>query len=422
MIKTWHPMLSGLCISLSLAGCSLGGQMTDLRGVENENPTGMSAAAAKLEATRSEVILNFKSLAQLDALATAGVDLFENVDRERGTVGATINKDTAPILQKLGVTYTMKQSTVKGGFPSGYQSVEQVYADMKATAAAHPDFIQYVEFGKSLETVDGKASRPMAALRFTSKRDAKLPAVRIGSGIHARELPPVELTSRLFHLLADGYGKDPAITKLVDTKDIWIVPLQNPDGRVRVEKGSAMWRKNTRKNNAFSEGVDCNRNGDDHWEQGSSNSSADDYHGAAPFSEPESQAIRDLAGKVKFDTSIDVHCYGGMILWPPGFDNSVTADEASFSRIGGAMGKKLGYKAGTIARTIYKTYGDLATWEYGAHKTLAFAAELDTNGFNPGYAEVDRQWAKWKDTFLFLISETGAPRGALKSGPQFLIR
>jgi hypothetical protein len=421
--KPSHLLLSGLCLSLTLAGCGLGAQMPDVRAAAANlaAATGMSMQAAELESTRSEVVLRFKGRQQLDALAKAGIDLFENVDMEKGTVGATITKQTAPIVKQLGVTYTVKQASTRAGFPSGYQTVEQVYAAMKALAAKHPGHVQYIEFGKSLETVDGKASRPMAALRITAKRDANLPAIRIGSGIHARELPPVELTTRLMHLLADGYGNDAKITQLVDTKDIWIVPLQNPDGRVRVEKGSAMWRKNTRKNNAMSEGVDCNRNGDDHWQHGASNPDAQDFRGASPYSEPESQAIRDLAAKHKFDISIDVHCYGGMILWPPGFDTSFTADEAAFSRIGGAMGKQLGYKAGTIARTIYKTFGDLATSEYATHKTLAFAAELDTTGFNPGYSEVDRQWAKWKDSFLFLINETGTKRGALKQGPSFLI-
>jgi hypothetical protein len=229
--------------------------------------------------------------------------------------------------------------------------------------------------------------------------------------------------SRFAHLLADGYGHDERITKLVDTKDIWIVPLQNPDGRVKVQQGESMWRKNTRHNGRFgSDGVDCNRNGDDHFDQGSDSPWADDFKGAAPFSEPESQAIRDISIKRHFDISLDMHCYAGMILWPPGYDTSTTADEAAFSRIGGTLGKKLGYKAGTIARTIYKTFGDLATWEYNAKKTLAFAAELDCGGFNPGFAEVDRQWGKWKENLLFLVEQTGTTRQSLTGGPTFLTR
>lgn len=418
MTKLSHLLLSGLCVSMTLAGCGLvGNKNVDVRGLEAASRSTMGPEARAVEASRSQVTLRFNSRNQLEALAKAGVDLFENVDLEHGTVGASLTSKTLPVLKQLGVSYTLAQGATTLGFPSGYQTVEQITADVKALAAAHPEFMQVVEIGKSLE------GRPLLALRVTSKRDANLPSIRLASGIHARELPPVEVMSRFAHLLADGYGKDAKVTKLVDTKDIWIVLLQNPDGRVRVEKGDSMWRKNTRKNGRWgSEGVDCNRNADDHFDGGDDNAWADDYRGSAPFSEPESQALRDLSAKHHFDISMDMHCYAGMILWPPGYDTSTTADEAAFARIGGTLGKNLGYKYGTIAKTIYKTYGDIATWEYNAHKTLAFAAELDCGGFNPSYSEVDRQWAKWKDNLLFLVGETGSNRGSFAGAPGFAVR
>jgi hypothetical protein len=337
------------------------------------------------------------------------VDLFENVDPENKTVGAMVTDRTEAKLKQLGVSYTEDaQMSAMARFPSGYKTVDQVYADMKALAAAHPSYIQYVEFGKSLE------KRPMAALRITAKRDAGLPAIRLASGVHARELPPVELMSRFAHTLADGYGKDKTVTNLINTKDIWIVPLQNPDGRARVEKGDAMWRKNTRRDQISPDGVDCNRNADDHFSQGTSDAYAQDYRGPSAFSEPESQALRDLSKKHHFAVSLDMHAFGGMVLWPPGYDNGNTADQAAFQRIGGALGQRLGYRAGTIARTLYKTYGDTATWEYNSQKTLAFAVELDCGSFNPAYSEVDRQWSKWKDGLLYLVSQAGAPTTAAR--------
>jgi carboxypeptidase T len=292
------------------------------------------------------------------------------------------------------------------GFPAGYHTVDQVYADMKAMAAAHPTYVQLVEFGKSLETTQGRAKRPMVALRITSKRNAGLPSVRLGGGVHARELPPVELMTRFAHTLVDGYGRNATITKLVDTKDIWIVPLQNPDGRAKVEGGASMWRKNARRDAYAPEGVDCNRNADEHFSQGDADAWADDFRGPSAFSEPETQALRDLAAKHPFDVALDMHCFGGMVMWPPGYDRSYTADEAEFRRIGTAIGQAVGYRSGTIARTIYQAYGDNTTWEYTHHRTLAFAVELDSGSFNPAYGEVDRQWAKWKAPLLSLVSQT----------------
>jgi hypothetical protein len=402
----WSPLLSTLGIGLMLAGCGVGQQTSSSPALGTNAPAALRLEAPSAAGPGRPVVIHYRDRAQLDALAARGIDLFENVDEDHHTVGATVNERTAPILKQLGVSVDTMQATAMQGFPSGYQTVDQVYADMKQLAAAHPRYVQLVEFGQSLETLQGRAHHAMVALRFTSKRDQGLPSIRLGSGIHARELPPVEIMSRFAHTLADGYGKDAAITRLLDTREIWIVPLQNPDGRARVEHGATMWRKNTRQDDQSPEGVDCNRNADDHFSQGDQEPYADDYRGPSPFSEPESQAIRDLALKHHFDVSLDMHCFGGMVLWPPGYDRGYTADEPAFNRIGHTIGQRLGYKAGTIARTIYQTYGDLATWEYRTQKTLAFAAELDCGSFNPAYSEVDRQWKKWKPTLLYLVGET----------------
>ncbi|MNS23834.1 Zinc carboxypeptidase precursor [compost metagenome] len=418
MTKPWHGLLPTLGIAIMLAGCGTGQQPADTPAPIAGAPAALRVEAAPADPTRRQVVIRFSNRDQLAELATSGIDLFENVDHAQRTVGATVTARTEPVLKRLGVSYTDDARVSAMGLPAGYQTVEQIYADMKALAAAHPTFISYVEFGQSLETRQGKANRPIAALRVTAKRDAGLPAIRLGAGVHARELPPVAIMTRFAHTLADGYGEDPAITKLVDTKDIWIVPLQNPDGRARVDKGEAMWRKNTRHDTTSPDGVDCNRNADDHFQQGTSDPRAEDFRGTAPFSEPESQAIRDLAKKQPFDVSLDMHAYGGMVLWPPGYDTSHTRDEAAFRRIGEALGKRLGYRSGTIAHTVYPTFGDTATWEYTTHGTLAFAAELDCGSFSPAHSEVDRQWTKWKPALLDLVAQSGSSRKPTERKPE----
>ena len=55
-------------------------------------------------------------------------------------------------------------------------------------------------------------------------------------------------------------GTDPRITGLMDRAKLIVVPVVNPDGRTRVEKGSDMWRKNARPLGLGANGVDINRN------------------------------------------------------------------------------------------------------------------------------------------------------------------
>lgn len=405
------PLLTTTCIALALAGCGV--SQTPFAQQALERAAGMVAMGetgpAKL------VRIHFRDRAQLNALAHAGVDLFENVDNRRNTVDASLTPKTEAIVRQLGATYEpmpLNEGLEAERFPQGYQTVAQVQADMQAIASAHPNFVHLVTIGHSLK---GQA---IDALEFCSHPAQNLPAIRLQAGQHARELPPVEIMSRLMHLLADGYGKDNQITSLVDTRDIWIVPIVNPDGRVKVQGGDSMWRKNVR----APYGVDINRNADDHFDEGDHDDSQDDYGGPSAFSEPETQAIRDLCAQHHFVISFDMHNYAGMVLWPPGYDDSTTKDEATFERIGGTIAKKIGYQAGTIARTIYNTYGDTSTWEYDAHGTLAFAAELDDPGFNPSFAQVNKDWKDWQPNLLYLIDQAGQVRSSRFGLPGFALR
>ncbi|MBO9541348.1 zinc carboxypeptidase [bacterium] len=405
MRKNFKRFATALGFTLSLtalAGCNgalqLGNSNSDKQNAQN---------AAESQAPRSQVRIYFRDVSQLEAASRAGVDLFENVDRTAGTVDALATAKGEDALKRLGIRYEVLEAprTTRGaGLPSGYQTVEAVMADVKQVAANYPSIVRLETIGKSLQ------DRPLTAVHVTSKPQGIQPAVLITSGQHARELPPVELNMRLLKLLTEQYGKDPAITKLVDTRDIWLVPVLNPDGRTMVEGGSAMWRKNARNNGDGTRGVDTNRNADDHFEQGNPSTHADDYRGSAPFSEPESQAIRDLCAREKFTVSLDIHCYGGMFLWPPGNTSTPTKDEATFRKIGDHIAKPLGYRYGTINRTIYPTYADMATWQYNAHGILAFAAELQDPRFNPPFSQVDTDWKQWKDNLLYLIDVADSPR------------
>jgi murein tripeptide amidase MpaA len=113
--------------------------------------------------------------------------------------------------------------------------------------------------------------------------------------------------------LAENYATDPHIRDLVDQAEVWIVPLLNPDGLEYTIHFYRYWRKNMRDNENRTYGVDPNRNYDYMWgndnEGSSAISSSYVYRGPAPFSEPETQAIRDLFAQRDFQVSINYHNY-----------------------------------------------------------------------------------------------------------------
>jgi hypothetical protein len=156
---------------------------------------------------------------------------------------------------------------------------------------------------------------------------------------HAIELVGVEITLALMdEFLAKYEANDPVIKAIVDASEIWIVPLLNPDGHVKVEQGLD-WRKNTKLypgQDEFNKGVDLNRNYGFRWNDCGitpiekttkcrvrTDPTSGSYIGPGPFSEAETQAIRDLVNDTAkvdgFTFSLSWHSAGGEILYPWGY-------------------------------------------------------------------------------------------------------
>ena len=96
--------------------------------------------------------------------------------------------------------------------------------------------------------------------------------------------------------LIQRYDLDPQIQALVDGVEFTIVPIVNTDGYVYSHVTERLWRKNRRDNGDGTFGVDLNRNWSVDWGGPGSagNTASNTYRGPTPFSEPETQAIRDF--------------------------------------------------------------------------------------------------------------------------------
>ena len=136
--------------------------------------------------------------------------------------------------------------------------------ELRETAAANPDLAKLVPFGT---TVRGQE---MLAVKVTNDAntvaDGSRPAVMYLGAQHAREWITPEMVRRLMHHFIDNYGTDDQITRLVDTTELWFVPVANPDGYDYTFTGdNRLWRKNLQDNDSDgvttgNDGVDLNRN------------------------------------------------------------------------------------------------------------------------------------------------------------------
>jgi carboxypeptidase T len=213
--------------------------------------------------------------------------------------------------------------------------------------------------------------------------DESEPEVLFDGTHHAREPMSAEFCLLFAEYLAQNYGSDPQVTYLLDNREVYFVPIVNPDGYDYNNWGE-MWRKNRRDNPGTScDGVDINRNYTYQWTAGGSSTDpcADDYRGPSAGSEPETQAMMALINAHEFVTHNTYHTYSNLTLYPWGYATSPTPDDAIFTTMGEIMTRYNGYVPGQPGDVLWYTVaGGMIDWAYGAQtehaKIFSFSNEI----------------------------------------------
>jgi hypothetical protein len=147
---------------------------------------------------------------------------------------------TAPAAQKVPIAFT------------DYHGYTGAVNYIKAVAVAYPDITELLEIGKS-----SLHKRPIYVLvvsnmktgttidqqvKLTHMRNLEVkdiphfkpyvgkPGQYIDGGMHGNEYTGCEVCLYIIDKLVSGYGTNPEITRLVDTKCFYINPVVNPDG------------------------------------------------------------------------------------------------------------------------------------------------------------------------------------------------
>lgn len=270
-----------------------------------------------------------------------------------------------------------------------YDQIKQWYSDMCKT---HSDLTKFVpSIGKTHE------GRDLFAIHLTGSKSslfAGKPKRKIWfeSQIHAREWLSGTTLQYIFHELVSNYGKNNTVTDILDSVEIVIVPIVNPDGYDFTWTNSRLWRKNRRENGPLSHGVDLNRNFNVHWDLpgGSSRSPwSETYRGPAVASEPETQAVTQYFLQFpEIVAGIDFHTFSQLVLRPYGHTSDPSPHEEQLKRVADGISSAIYSVHGKTytsipASGLYPTTGAASDWFYSdevfeafGHRVYGYTIEL----------------------------------------------
>ncbi|HEX2143325.1 MAG TPA: M14 family zinc carboxypeptidase [Glycomyces sp.] len=353
-------------------------------------------------------------------------------------------------LQFLDTVYKDVPVTAQqeGTYYGGYRTVDAYEADLQEIAAANPDLARLHDIGDSWLKTEGQGGHDVYAICLTkladgdceTNPDSTKPRFTLMSQMHAREIATGEVAWRWIEKLVDGYGTDPEVTELMDTTELWVVPIANPDGVDIVASGGddpILQRKNandTNGNCGSRLGIDLNRNSTFEWGNDSTNPCSETYQGPSAGSEPETQAVEnwlrdmhpdqrgenatDPAPADARDVFITLHSYGEYIIIPWGWTDDVSPNDAQLRELGAAMSASNGYFVGTNDDTVgYSTSGTTDDMAYGELGVASFTFEIGADfgncgGFFPAFSCVDDTlWPENEGALLTAAQAAAAPYG-----------
>ncbi|KAM6937591.1 carboxypeptidase A1-like [Xenentodon cancila] len=266
---------------------------------------------------------------------------------------------------------------------SRYHSLSEIYSFQDMLVAENRNLVSKTVIGQSFE------GRPLNVLKF-STGGTKRPAIWIDTGIHSREWITHASGAWFAKKIVTDYGRDPALTAILNNMDIFLEIVTNPDGYQYSLTTNRLWRK-TRKPDSRSQcvGVDPNRN----WDTGfggpgsSNNPCSETYHGPRAHSEPEVKSIMDFVkshGNIK--AFIAIHSYSQMLLYPYGYTGTPVRDQVELHGLAQRAVTSLAslygtrYRFGSIINTIYQSSGGTIDWTYDQGIKYSYTFELRDTG------------------------------------------
>lgn len=177
-----------------------------------------------------------------------------------------------------------------GDFPQVIHTYAQVCSTMIAISQQYPTITKLDTLGFSFN------NRVILAMKVTDNPliEEVEPEIRLVGAHHGNEKISTEITLSFLKYLVENYTFNTQVASLVNNREIWIIPILNPDGHVN----------NSRFNGA---GADLNRDYGYMWQAGTS----------SPWSQPETRHIQKHSNDNNITLEYEYHSTASYVnyLW-----------------------------------------------------------------------------------------------------------
>ena len=241
--------------------------------------------------------------------------------------------------------------------PQGYYTYDEIVAIADSLATAFPAICKKVIFGYSVY------SRELAALKISDNVDVDEPEPEIlfDGGIHGDEVGGAENLIRYARDLCLGYGTDTTYTKLINSREIWLYYMVNPDGRFTMSRYNAY-------------GIDINRDAGYMWNGEGGSQGA--------FSQKESKALRQCMLDNQFVVYTNYHSGTEVIAYPWSYRGNPTPDVYQINGLAGIYSATSGYSYlpyGQGYNIMYAINGSYKDVQYGSFGNVGWSIEISVD-------------------------------------------
>jgi hypothetical protein len=263
-------------------------------------------------------------------------------------------------IENLGIPYTVEIEDLKNHYkdfwlmPDQYHTYQQIINLADSLAGAFPSICQKIIFGYSIQ------NRQCAALKISDNVniDEPEPEVFFDGGIHGDEIGGPENLIRFARDLCLQYGSDPTVTNLVNTREIWLYLMVNPDGRVNMSRYNI-------------NGVDLNRDWAYMWDAWGGSS--------GPCSQIESKNLRSCMYNNQFVVHTTYHSGTEFISCPWSYRPDQPLDWDHIIQLAGLYSSVSGYsnlEYGQGYNGMYAINGSTKDGNYGMMGSVAWTMEI----------------------------------------------